>query len=141
MTIPIDSILSTPPLSSPGDTFQKFIKAGEFRLQFCNTCRKPFFYPRTLCPQCGGGDLEWCRVSGEGTVYSTTPVRQKPERGGDYNVSIIELAEGPRMMSAVRSVAPDQVAIGLQVTAMLIEEEGVHKVYFRPSGAIAGAAT
>jgi len=27
MTIPIDSILSTPPLSSPGDTFQKFIKA------------------------------------------------------------------------------------------------------------------
>ncbi len=78
-------------------------------------------------------------MSGEGTVYSTTTVRQRPERGGDYNVSIIELAEGARLMSAVRSIAPGEVRIGLAVTSMILEEEGVLKVYFQPAEATRSA--
>jgi uncharacterized protein len=122
---------------APGDEFQDFLRAGELRLQYCTACARHIFYPRTLCPICGGGALEWRRVSGAGIVYSATTVRQRPERGGDYNVSIIELAEGVRLMSAVREVSPASVTIGLPVAATLIEEDGLVRVYFVPA---AGAA-
>lgn len=118
---------------APEESFQEYLRAGELRLQFCTGCAKYVFYPRTLCPSCGAGALEWRRVSGAGTVYSTTTVRQRPERGGDYNVSIIELAEGVRMMSAVHDMAPSAVRIGLTVSARLVEEDGRVTLVFVPA--------
>lgn len=75
------------------------------------------FYPRVLCNHCGSASLKWVEASGRGEVYSTTVVRQKPEKGGDYNISIIQLDEGPRMMSRVIDVTPEEVKIGTKVTA------------------------
>jgi hypothetical protein len=118
---------------APDQAFQEYLRAGELRLQFCTDCAQHIFYPRALCPACGGGALEWRPASGAGVVYSTTTVRQRPERGGDYNVSIIELSEGVRMMSAVRDIAPDAVKIGLEVSASLIEEDGRIAVFFVPT--------
>jgi uncharacterized OB-fold protein len=57
---------------------------------------------------------EWVEASGAGTVHSTTTVRA---REGDYNVSLIDLAEGCRLMSRVEGVAPEAVAIGMAVRA------------------------
>jgi uncharacterized OB-fold protein len=65
-------------------------------------------------------------MSGQGQVYSTTIVRRRPDRGGDYNVAIIELVEGARMMSRVEGIAPEKVKIGMDVIAKIIgspEEE------------------
>jgi uncharacterized OB-fold protein len=61
--------------------------------------------------------LEWIEASGRGTVYATTNVR---ERQGSYNVSLIDLAEGPRMMSRVESIAPEAVLIGMAVSARVV---------------------
>jgi uncharacterized OB-fold protein len=137
------SSTSSPLPPAPEQSFQEYLRAGELRLQFCTDCAKHFFYPRTLCPTCGGRALEWRRVSGAGIVYSTTIIRQRPERGGDYNVSIIELGEGVRMMSALRDVAPGDVKIGLKVSALLVEEEGRMAVFFvpAPSGPLAPGNT
>jgi hypothetical protein len=57
-------------------------------------------------------------------------VRQKPERGGDYNVAIIELAEGARMLSRVEGIAPAQIRIGMTVTAVISEANGAPLVVF-----------
>ncbi len=62
-----------------------------------------------------GTALDWQRVSGQGEVYTTTTVRRKPERDGDYNVCMVELAEGARMMSRVTGIVPARVAIGMAV--------------------------
>jgi DUF35 OB-fold domain, acyl-CoA-associated len=67
--------------------------------------------------------LNWIEPSGQGTVYSTTVVRRKPEAGGDYNVALIDLAEGVRLMSRVDDVAPDQVRIGMPVRAQVIQKK------------------
>jgi hypothetical protein len=115
---------------SPGAAFEAFLRAGEFRLQYCTACRKQIFYPRTLCHYCGCGTLEWRAASGRGVVYSSTTVRQKPERGGDYNVAIIELAEGARMLSRVEGIAPAQIRIGMTVTAVISEANGAPLVVF-----------
>jgi uncharacterized OB-fold protein len=65
-------------------------------------------------------------------VYSTTVVRQKPERGGDYNIALVDLFEGARMLSRVEGIAPAEVRIGMAVEAVIREVNGQRLVLFRP---------
>ena len=123
-------------MDAPGVTFQKFLQAGEIRLQQCDACHRQVFFPRTLCPHCGHGSLTWSVVSGRGVVYSTTIVRQRPDKGGDFNVAIIELAEGARMLSRVQGVAPTEVAIGMPVEALIGSTESGPLILFKPAGSV-----
>ena len=120
---------------APGIVFESYLKAGEIRLQTCVACGRQVFFPRTLCPHCGDGHLEWRKVFGEATVYSTTIVRQKPERGGDYNVAIVEFSEGARMLSRIEGVPPAGVKIGMPVRASIAEGEGAPYIIFKANGA------
>lgn len=98
---------------------------GNFMIQRCQSCSRGIFYPRMICPHCGSDQLEWFTPSGDGVVYSTTVVRRKPEQGGNYNVALVDLAEGPRMMSRVDGIAPEAVSIGMTVSARVVDgEEG-----------------
>jgi uncharacterized OB-fold protein len=83
-------------------------------------------------PSTGSTNLEWVPASGRGTVYSTTVVRQKPPEL-PYNVALIDLAEGPRMMSRVVGAPPGEVRIGRAVIASIVTEEGEPLVVFAPS--------
>jgi uncharacterized protein len=118
---------------APGVAFQRYLQAGELRLQHCGDCGRQIFYPRTLCPHCGGTRLEWRRCSGGGTVYSATVVRQRPERGGDYNVAIVELDDGARLLSRIEGAAPVAVRIGMKVRAVIRGGERP-LVVFEPAG-------
>lgn len=96
---------------------QAALDQGHFLIQHCGACSKHVYFPRESCPHCGAADLAWVTPSGHGTVYSVTTVRRKPDAGGDYNVSLIDLDEGVRLMSRVVDVSPDAVRIGQRVTA------------------------
>ena len=72
--------------------------------------------------------MEWVEASGEGTVYSTTVNRRSPEKGGTFNVALIDLAEGPRMLGRVVGIAPDDVSIGLKVRAKIADLNGAPAV-------------
>ena len=85
-----------------------------------------------ICPHCGADKLDWVAASGSGTVYSTTVVRRKPEAGGDYNVALVDLAEGPRMMSRVVGVEPGGVKIGMKIKARIASEGEARLVEFTP---------
>jgi len=115
--------------------YQAALNEGRFLIQRCDGCARHVFYPRQLCPHCGGASLAWVEPKGTGTVYSTTTVRRKPEAGGDYDVSLIDLDEGVRMMSRVEGVPPQEVRIGMRVKAKLIEAKGARMVVFEPAGA------
>ena len=71
--------------------------------------------------------------TGRGTVYSVTVVRRLPDKGGDYNVALIDLEEGPRVMSRVDDIAPDEVGIGMAVRAYVGEVAGAPNVLFKPA--------
>ena len=107
----------------PEEEFHRRLSAGTFYLQKCGACAAYIFYPRMICPECGGDELEWVPASGKGSVYSTSVIRQKPERGGDYNFAVIQLAEGPRMVSRVENIPPQDVAIDMAVQARITEED------------------
>lgn len=102
---------------------------GQFLLPLCEACDRHHFFPRVVCPHCGADRLRWTAPSGKGTVYSTTVVR-RPD--GDYTVCLIDLAEGPRLMSRVVDITPDDVSIGMSVTARIDRGDDQPLVVFVP---------
>lgn len=126
--------MTTPALpdTPPDRSFQEFLAEGEMRMQQCGDCSRFFFFPRTICPHCGSTALAWQRLAGTGRVYSSTTVRQRPDRGGDYNVSLVDLPEGVRLMSRVLGVPPEQVEIGMDVVAAIADADGGKAIVFHP---------
>lgn len=124
--------LAQPHDCGPEKHYHHLLAEGIFALQHCNSCHKAIFYPRMVCPHCGGVELRWEQASGKGTVYSTTVVRRKPEHGGDYNVVLVDLDEGVRLMSRVQDMAPDQVSIGQRVSSLIITENEAPLLVFTP---------
>ena len=116
----------------PEAIFRTHLAEGRFMIQRSASTGVHVFYPRLVAPGTGEADLEWVEASGEGTVYATTVTRRRPSSGGDYNVALIDLAEGPRMMARVVGIAPEDVKIGMKVTAKIEELNGAPAVLFEP---------
>jgi uncharacterized protein len=116
----------------PEQDFQHFLDQGIFRIQRSRISGKYFFYPRVAEPRTGSTDIEWADVSGQGTVYSTTVIRQKPP-APNYNLALVDLQEGPRMMTRVDGIAPEEVKIGMAVKARIIRENDRAIVVFEPA--------
>lgn len=106
------------------------LSEGRFEIQHCGVCHACQFFPRTVCMHCGAEDLTWIRPSGRGTVYSTSVVRRKPEAGGDYNVALIDLEEGVRVMSQVEGIAATDVHIGMAVQARIRQLDAAPRLVF-----------
>ena len=115
----------------PETEYQKFLAEGSFRIQRSRTTGRYIFYPRVVEPGTGSTELEWVEASGRGTVYSTTVIRQKPPTPS-YNLALIDLAEGPRMMTRVVGIAPEEVKIGMAVQAKIVRENDQPLVVFEP---------
>ena len=77
-------------------------KEGELRLQQCNACGNTYFPPRPFCPECGSRDVKVTKASGKGRLYSYI-INHLPSPGfeGPFAVAIVELEEGPRLMSNI----------------------------------------
>ena len=116
----------------PDAAFRSHLAAGRFMLQRSRGNGGFVFHPRIAQPGTGATDLEWFEASGRGIVYSTTTVRQKPP-AADYNVALIDLAEGPRMMSRVVGIAPGDVRIGMPVRARIVTDNDAPLVVFEPA--------
>ena len=119
----------------PDAIYRAALEDGTFQIQQCRDCGTHIFYPRAICTACGSTDLGWVTASGKGTVYSTTIVRQKPERGGDYNICLVDLEEGPRLISRVVDTPPEEVRIGQPVEAFIGELDEEKVALFRPAAA------
>lgn len=107
----------------PEQDYRAYLAQGQFMLQRSRTTGQHIFYPRVAEPRTGSLDLEWVPASGVGSVYATTVVRVRPPEI-PYNVALIDLAEGPRIMSRVEGVLPDQVRIGMAVRARITDADG-----------------
>lgn len=108
------------PSLQPEFDYQRFLSQGRFMLQRSRQSGGYVFYPRMAEPGTGNTDLEWVEASGRGVVYSTTVVRQRPPTP-NYNVALIDLEEGVRLMSRVEGVAAEAVRIGMAVKAKILQ--------------------
>jgi uncharacterized OB-fold protein len=102
--------------------FWDYCKAHELRMQFCTGCSEWIWYPKAWCPSCGKREnIEWRRLSGRGSIYSFTVIRQVIDNSLAFQqdipfvIGLIELDEGPRIYSNVTGKAPELVNIGDKV--------------------------
>ena len=113
----------------PEKEYFAFLAEGRFMIQRSRSSGEHVFYPRVAAPRTGALDLDWVPASGDGVVHATTVVRRKPPEPA-FNVALVQLAEGPRMMSRVEGVAPQDVRIGMAVRARIDTVEGKPLVVF-----------
>jgi uncharacterized protein len=102
----------------PEAQYRAFLAEGRFRIQRSRSTGQHVFYPRVAAPGSGATDLEWVDASGLGTVYAITVNRSKE---GSYNIALVTLDEGPRLMSRIDGV--ETVAIGTRVKARIVAGE------------------
>lgn len=104
-------------MSGPERMWRDALADGRLLLPREISSGRCFFPPRVTSPLSGEA-WDWVEASGRGTVYSTSIVHPKPPEAA-YNVVLVELEEGPRLMSRIGGVAPDAVAIGMKVVARI----------------------
>jgi uncharacterized protein len=104
---------------------------GRLVVQRCEECGAHQLYPRDRCLACRG-PVGWVDASGRGTVYSFTVIRQNYSRPFrdmiPYVVALVDLAEGPRLMTNIVGCSPDDVRVGMAVRATfeaVSEEAGI----------------
>lgn len=114
----------------PDAVFHASLTEGTFKIQHCTECEEHFFYPRAICPHCGSAEYRWVEAAGKGTVYSVSEV-VNPRSGERFCVALVDLIEGPRMLS--RIVSEQAVNIGDNVTAYIDELDDKRLVFFRPA--------
>lgn len=112
---------------------------GVLRFQTCDDCAYVRFPVATICPECLSTSFTWARDTGVGTVWSYCIYHRAFDaafRGAlPYNVVLVELDSGPRMISNVLRIEQADLRVGLRVIGSATEvAPGRTLVYFRPLG-------
>tara|TARA_B100000029_G_C17396927_1_gene895560 strand:- start:417 stop:833 length:417 start_codon:yes stop_codon:yes gene_type:complete len=104
------------------EPFWEGLRSKELRMQACSQCSVLRFIPKEVCPDCSSVDYVWQQVSGLGMVYSYTTIHGGvgPAFRDDlpFVTVIVELDEGPRVMSHLINCLPDAVEIGMRVSVV-----------------------
>ena len=113
-------------------------KAGELRLQKCDDCTKTYFPPRPFCPGCGSRKVSVFKASGKGTLYSYV-INHRPAAPGftpPYAIAVVELAEGPRMMTNIVECpqTPDALVLDMKLEATFQKlDDAITLPMFKPA--------
>lgn len=129
------------PRPVPTPTSQPFwnaLREERVDLQRCDECSTWVYYPRARCPHCLSDHLTWRTVSGAGTVFTFTvaPQPTAPPFADEVPqlLAMVELAEGVRVSTTLVDVAPDAIAIGMQVQPVFDHgDDGITLLRFRPA--------
>ena len=123
------------PLTRP---FWEAAERHELAMPRCVDCARVEWYPRPFCLSCGGR-LAWERLSGIGRIYSVTTVHVEvvPGLQPPYVVAIVELDEGPRMLTTIQDGTSD-TAIGDRVVVAWQNREDAPPLPVFRSAAAAG---
>lgn len=103
----------------------------------CLSCGAYRLAERATCPKCWSDGYEWVGVSGRGRVYSYVLMHQQLHPGFaeeiPYNVALIDLDEGPRLVSNIVDCPNEEVRVGMAVEVVFDDvTPDVTMVRFRP---------
>lgn len=128
-------------LPTPDESTEQYWAAardGRLVVKRCADCTRAHFYPRPFCPHCWSEQVEWVEASGRGTLYTYSIVHQNdlppfPEKV-PYVAAIVDLDEGPRVMTNIVDCEFDALRVGMAVEAVFAPEtDDLTLVKFRPA--------
>jgi uncharacterized OB-fold protein len=123
-TIPLRPLPLADDASAP---FWQAAREGRLELQRCHTCGKWNHAPSLACPFCGSFELGYEEVSGKGTLFSWTVIKEAPAPGFQGKVplivGIVELAEQPHLLMVANILGTEEAALKLGMPLQVTFEE------------------
>jgi uncharacterized OB-fold protein len=126
----------TPEINELNRPYWEGLATGELRFQHCETCGHNWLPPRAACPACLGRAIVWRASAGRGRVvswvvyhraYADHLAAKLP-----YDVTIVALDEGPRLLTnVIDSDAGQRLRVGGGVVLAIEAENGVNLARFR----------
>ncbi len=108
-----------PSLEGTAGEFYQYCKNHELRFQRCKECGTWRHVPRDMCAKCGSWEWEWAKSSGRGKLFTwtvvTLPMYPAFKDEVPYAVCLIEMEEGPRIVSRIVDVAPEDLRMHMPV--------------------------
>lgn len=131
----------TKPLPVIDDQSRPYWEAArrrELRLPKCDACGALRVQFERWCPRCGSDRATWTRMSGRGTVWSHCTFHQRYfaefEKDLPYGVALVQLEEGPKLITNIVGIERKDVRIGLPVVAHFDDvTPEVTLIKFRPA--------
>jgi uncharacterized OB-fold protein len=112
-------------------------REGKLLIRSCADCERPHYYPRPFCPFCWSERVLWVQATGRATLYtySIVHVNDLPpwRERVPYVAAVVELAEGPRMMTNIVGCDPDELAVGMPLQVDFRDDGEVMVPVFRPA--------
>jgi uncharacterized OB-fold protein len=112
------------PITPEAKPFWDGLREGKLPLPRCRSCGHVFFYPRVFCPRCHTRDIAWIEASGKGTLHAFEIAYQVFNKAWKikppYVLAMVELAEGPRLMSNLVNVEPDPKVIKCDMPVRIV---------------------
>jgi uncharacterized OB-fold protein len=117
--------------------FWEGTKANQLLLQRCDACGKTYFPPRPFCPACASRRVSVTKASGKATLYSYV-IHQRPVPGftPPYAIAVVELEEGPRMMTNIVECpqTPEALVLDMKVEVVFAPQtDQITLPLFRPA--------
>lgn len=120
-----------PIIDSDGETWWAAIQDGILMVTACATCGRNSLYPRPFCPYCWSERVSLTPSGGRATLYTWTVVHQAPV---PYVVAMVDLTEGPRLMTNIENCSPDDLEAGLElILAFRHDDDGFGVPVFTPA--------
>ncbi len=128
-----------PPRTESTQPYWDAAARGELVVQQCGACNFHVFPPRANCPACGSSELSWKPVTGQGTIYTYTVAHRAPHpvlaEQCPFTLAVVELEEGPRLMTNIIGCNPEDVEVGMRVQVAYedIDDSDVVLPVFKPA--------
>lgn len=129
------------PITPETKPFWDGLREQKLMLPKCGDCGRVFFYPRIVCPHCQSRNVGWIQGSGRGKLYSFEIAYQTISRvfkvKPPYVLAMVELEEGPRMLSNLIGIEPDPKKIKCDMPVEIVYQKLTDEVtlpLFKPAG-------
>jgi uncharacterized OB-fold protein len=113
---------------------------GRLLIKRCGACGEAHFYPRPFCPSCWSDDVSWEEASGRARLYTWSVVRRNDlppfPAWVPYVAAVVDLEEGPRMVTNVVDCDPGALAVGMALEVTFRQQaDDLTVPVFRPAAA------
>ena len=133
------------PITPETKPYWEGARDGKLMIPKCRACGKPFMYPRVACPFCASRDIGWVQATGRGRLFSFEisyqPLNKAFKVKPPYVLAMVELEEGPRLMSNLVGIAADPALIRCDMPVEVVYEKLNDEFtlpLFRPRAGAAG---
>ena len=120
------------PITPEAKPYWEGLRQQKLMLPRCRACGKAHHYPRVICPFCHSADLEWIQASGRGRLFSFEIAHQILNKAFKVKLpvvlALVELEEGPRLMTNLVNVAADPAALKCDMPVEVVYEKQTEEI-------------